>query len=69
MKKRYCLDYKIRIYRLHGSQKGNLEHEEFFQTKDEAISRYKELTGGTGSPQNPTLWKRNRSCWTRVEGY
>ena len=35
--------YKLRIYKLSGIDKGNLDHEELFNTKDQMDKRYDEL--------------------------
>ncbi len=35
--------YKLRIYKLSGVDKGNLYHEEFFDTKKQMDKRYDEL--------------------------
>lgn len=35
--------YKLRIYKLSGSDKGNLDHEEMFDTKEQMDKRYDEL--------------------------
>ena len=35
--------YKLRIYKLSGSDKGNLDHEEIFDTKEQIDKRYDEL--------------------------
>lgn len=32
--------YKLRIYKLSGSDKGNLDHEEMFDTKEQMDKRY-----------------------------
>ena len=63
------MEYKLRIYKQKGKDKGNLDREEFFLTKDEAIERYNELPNPDNFALNPTLWKRNKDDWERVEGY
>ena len=63
------MEYKLRIYKQKGKDKGNLDREEFFSTKDEAIERYNELRIPDNFALNPTLWKRNKDDWERVEGY
>lgn len=35
--------YKLRIYKLSGVDKGNLDHEEFFDTKNQMDKRYDDL--------------------------
>lgn len=35
--------YKLRIYKLSGADKGNLDHEELFNTKEQMDKRYDEL--------------------------
>lgn len=32
--------FKLRIYKISGSDKGNLDHEEIFNTKEEMDKRY-----------------------------
>lgn len=35
--------YKLRIYKLSGVNKGNLDHEELFDTKEQMDKRYVEV--------------------------
>lgn len=37
------VEYKLRIYKQKGKDKGNLDREEFFKTEINAIERYNEL--------------------------
>ena len=61
--------YKLRIYKLSGSYKGNLDHEEFFGTKEQMDKRYDELFKKDLYSLNPTAWKRIEGGWKRLEGY
>lgn len=63
------MEYKLRIYKQKGKDKGNLDREEFFKTKINAIERYNELRNLDCFALNPTLWERNKDDWKRVEGY
>ena len=53
--------YKLRIYKLSGADKGNLDHEELFNTKEQMD---KDLYG-----LNPTAWEQKNGGWKRLEGY
>lgn len=35
--------YKLRFYQLSGPDKGNLSHEEFFQDREQMMTRYREV--------------------------
>lgn len=61
--------YKLRIYRLSGVDKGNLDHEEFFDTKDQMDKRYNELFKRELYSLNPTAWERVDEEWKRLRGY
>lgn len=63
------VEYKLRIYKQKGKDKGSLDREEFFKTEINAIERYNELRNPDNFSYNPTLWKRNKDDWERVEGY
>jgi hypothetical protein len=60
--------YKLRIYKIHGCDKGNLSHEEFFETLTEAEKRYKEFYIPY-SALNPTIWIKSNNDWERLLGY
>ena len=47
--------YKLRIYKLSGSDKGNLDHEEIFDTKEQIDKRYDELFKRELYSLNPTV--------------
>lgn len=49
--------YKLRLYNLTGENKGNLHHEEFFETLVEMQMRYKEVFKRDLYSLNPTGWK------------
>ena len=61
--------YKLRIYKLSGSDKGNLDHEEIFDTKEQIDKRYDELFKRELYSLNPTVWKLVDGEWKRLEGY
>ena len=61
--------YKLRIYKLSGVDKGNLDHEEMFDTKEQMDKRYDELFKRELYILNPTAWKQNNNGWKRLEGY
>lgn len=61
--------YKLRIYKLSGVGKGNLDHEEFFDTKEQMDKRYDELFKKDLYSLNPTVWKQIDGEWKRLEGY
>ena len=56
--------YKLRIYKLHGMDKGNLDHEEMFDTKEQMDKRYSEFKS-----VKPTAWEMINGEWRRLEGY
>lgn len=61
--------YKLRIYKLSGSDKGNLDHEELFDTKEQIDKRYNELLKNDLYGLNPTAWEQINNVWKRLEGY
>lgn len=61
--------YKLRIYKLSGSDKGNLDHEELFDTKEQIDKRYNELFKNDLYGLNPTAWEQINNVWKRLEGY
>lgn len=61
--------YKLRIYKKSGINKGNLDHEEFFDTKPEIDKRYSELFDTNENSLNPTAWELKDECWVRLENY
>lgn len=61
--------YKLRIYKVTGSEKGNLDHEEFFKEKAELDQRYNELFGYENYACNPTAWQMVNGSWVRMEHY
>ena len=44
--------------------KGNLDHEEIFDTKEQMNKRYREFT-----KVKPTAWEQINGEWKRLEGY
>lgn len=61
--------YKLRIYKLSGANKGNLDHEEFFDTKEQMDKRYEELFKKDLYSLNPTVWEQIDGEWKRLEEY
>lgn len=61
--------YKLRIYKLTGIDKGNLDHEEVFDTKEQMDKRYNELFKSELYSLNPTAWEQIDDRWKRLEGY
>ncbi len=64
--------FKLRFYALNGSNRGNLDHEEYFDTFAEARERYSEVFDHDLYTLNPTIWEAvddDRTEWKRVMGY
>ena len=61
--------YKLRIYKLSGVNKGNLDHEELFDTKEQMDKRYNELFDRDLYSLNPTAWELVDNNWKRLEEY
>ena len=61
--------YKLRIYVTSGPDKGNLDHEEFFDSIEELDKRYRELFVYKLYSLNPTVWKWNGNDWDIIEVY
>ena len=61
--------YKLRIYKLSGADRGNLDHEEFFSKREEMETRYNELFVYENYSLNPTAWKNVYGEWKRLEGF
>ena len=61
--------YKLKFYNKTGVNKGNLNHEEFFQTLEELQSRYHDVFVYNDYSLNPTAWKHTSNGWERIAGY
>ena len=61
--------YKLRIYKVSGLDKGNLDHEELFDTKEQMDKRYDELFKRELYSLNPTALEQIDDGWKRLEGY
>ena len=61
--------YKLRIYKLSGVDKGNLDHEEFFSKREDMETRYDELFVYENYSLNPTAWENIDREWKRLEGF
>ena len=59
-------NYKLRIYKLKGSDKGNLDHEEYFITKEHMTMRYMQLFKYELFALNPTAWERTETGWEHI---
>ena len=56
--------FKLRIYCISGNNKGNLDHEEQFDTKESMKQRYKDLYQRELGLLNPTAWEyKNDTIW------
>lgn len=60
--------YKLRIYKLGGTEQGNLKCEEFFTTKEDMNKRYNELFRRELYSLNPTAWELIDNEWKRIGG-
>lgn len=49
--------YKLRFYKKSGIDKGNLDHEEFFSTKEAAFAQYRKVFVYSDYALNPTIWE------------
>ena len=61
--------YKLRIYKKSGHDRGNLDHEEMFDTKEEMNKRYDELFDVESYSLNPTAWELVNGKWLRLMEY
>lgn len=61
--------YKLRVYKLVGIDEGNLDHEEYFDTKEKMDKRYSELFEYELYSLNPTAWEFVDGKWKRLKGY
>ena len=61
--------YKLRIYKLSGLDKGIVDHEELFDTKEQMDKRYDELFKRELYSLNPTALEQIDDGWKRLEGY
>lgn len=62
-------EFKLRIYKKSGVEKGNLDREEFFVTKEQMDTRYNELFVYDDYSLNPTAYQKVKNEWTRLAGY
>lgn len=63
-------NYKLRIYKLFGSDRGDLDHEEFFSNHESMDQRYKEISKNIRQHSlRPTAWKNKEDDWERIAGY
>ena len=62
------IKYKLRIYKTEGSNKGRLDHEEFFASFEDAKARYYELFDYNLFSLNPTIWELCDNEWIRILG-
>ena len=52
-----------------GINKGNLNHEEFFQMLEELQNRYNDVFIYNDFALNPTAWNQTVNGWERIVGY
>lgn len=60
--------YKVRFYIQDGANKGNLDHEEFFDTKEDALKAYRKVFDRNLYSLNPTVWVAEDGDWRRLMG-
>ena len=60
--------YKVRMYYITGINKGNVKSEIFFDTKEEAITFYKNVFEHDLYGYNPTVWEydSNKNDYIRI---
>lgn len=58
--------YKLRFYTLSGSNKGNLDHEEYFHAYHDMVKRYREVFNRGLFALNPTAWRYANGHWVRL---
>ncbi len=61
--------YKLRVYFTYGIDRGKLDHEEFFDTREEMDRRYKKIFVHKKYSCRPTAYEWNGNDWDRIEGY
>ena len=59
-------EYKLRVYELSGSNKGNLRTEEFFASREGLLKRYREVFRKELYSLNPTAWQYVDGEWERI---
>ena len=60
-------EFKVRFYKLEPDSKaGDLDHEEFFDSKEDAVSAYKKAFKKELFSLNPTVWRKQNGEWKRV---
>lgn len=66
-RKRLNESYKLSFYcKQEGPNQGDLDHEEFFDTRLEAIDRYEEVFDRNAYSLNPTMWIGDGNSWKRL---
>ena len=61
--------YKLRFYIASGPNKGNPDHEEFFDSIEELDKTYKELFVHKPYSLRPTAYEWDGNDWIRIMGY
>ena len=61
--------FKLKVYSVHGINKGMLNHEEYFGTIEELDERYKNIFKYELFGLNPTAWEFKDNKWERLAGY
>lgn len=61
--------YKLIVYKVSEPDKGNVDHEEFFDSIEELDKRYNELFDYNLYSLNPTAWEWDGNDYKRIMGY
>ena len=61
--------YKVRFYVLDGVNKGDLDREEFFSIREDALRAYRKVFNRDLYSLNPTVWVKIGDDWRRLMGY
>lgn len=61
--------FKLRFYKNFGVDRGNLDHEEYFECRSDMVNRYREVFEVFNDGMKPTAWILNDGKWERLSGY
>lgn len=59
-------EFKVRFYKIGGQDEGKLDHEEFFDTKEDAVKAFNKVFKKELFSLNPTVWKKQGKEWKRI---
>lgn len=59
-------EFKVRFYKIGGKDEGKLDHEEFFDTKEDAVKAFNKVFKKELFSLNPTVWKKQGKEWKRI---